>query len=526
MSILRFFARFFLTPITNLPLELDFEQSERVRKTRLFQILCLIWIGLDITAAGVSTVLVITTGQAIFWAGTIISIVMATIIGFSSKLICIKHFSTAAWLLICSVTMFAFWNFWLMDTKIPMLMLVMYPVAIAIVLMNMQQVLLVTGLNIALAISWYVEHDILKVYNSPTQLSAETQFGLTIIIVTIGIATIVALLYIPTHNQIQTMRTQNDRLQQALAEVEVRQYAGQSVSQQVLALAAQLNSTAKQQATGSQEQVSLVKQVNTSITELSTTANQIADQASQVDQVANRVGDDSQQIEQTSTEVVRQSKQGLAAVQHTISVSSEVARLYQNLMETMNELNDKSARMRVILNLLGSIASETRLLALNAAIEAAGAGEYGERFGVVAQHIKGLANRSADASQEVVNIIQEIEEAFRQTVEAAEGGYSKANKMEEVANQTGRMIEQMRGIAERSQNQAVSINKTMKDVKQLSEIIKTATAQQRSASQQVLEALGELSLVAKQSAEGSTLVSSTAFNLEQVSENLTQALVA
>ena len=68
----------------------------------------------------------------------------------------------------------------------------------------------------------------------------------------------------------------------------------------------------------------------------------------------------------------------------------------------LNEFSLKSAKMRTILDLLKSIAAETHLLSLNASIEAAGAGEQGVRFGVVAQEVKHLATRSSSASKEVV----------------------------------------------------------------------------------------------------------------------------
>src|SRR3569623_982112 len=123
----------------------------------------------------------------------------------------------------------------------------------------------------------------------------------------------------------------------------------------------------------------------------------------------------------------------------------------------MKELSSRHVKMLRILDLLNSIAAETHLLSLNAAIEAVGAGEHGERFSVVAQEVKNLANRSSAASREVLAIVQEIEQVTTEVVEVAESGYTKAQEMAQEAEQTGVVIDGMRQISEEAQQQAASI---------------------------------------------------------------------
>jgi methyl-accepting chemotaxis protein len=192
----------------------------------------------------------------------------------------------------------------------------------------------------------------------------------------------------------------------------------------------------------------------------------------------------------------------------------------------MNELNQKNTNMRRILDLLTTIAGETHLLALNAAIEAAGVGEHGQRFRVVAQEIKNLATRSGSASQEVVQIIKEIQETTRQAVASAESGYTKAEEMQVIANQSGEAIGEMRQISDQSSQQANTISQIAQEVRLLTETIKLATSQQRSASLQVLESLGGLTVVAQQGASGSIIVSASAEKLEKMSYNLRHVVVA
>lgn len=332
---------------------------------------------------------------------------------------------------------------------------------------------------------------------------------------------------------IRAILNQNKQVEKALGQLQIanqsieqRQQNSKEVSRQVLDLAGALKNTAGQQAQGSQEQVGTVVEINSSMSELSSTARNIADLAGQVRQAAETVARESQQIEFTTAQTAEQSEKGRTAVGQTVAVSGEVGRLYQQLLDTMNELNTRHNKMRRILDLLGSIASETHLLSLNAAIEAAGAGEYGERFGVVAHEVKDLAARSSQASQEVVTIVREIEEVTRQAVLSAQDGFHKTREMEEVAAQAGTVIEEMRQLSERAHEQASTISGSAQEMQELSKIIKNATEQQRSANQQVMTALSGLSVIAQQTASGSTNVSQTAVNLEMVSHRLNLTLAA
>jgi methyl-accepting chemotaxis protein len=366
--------------------------------------------------------------------------------------------------------------------------------------------------------------------NQDKQANSTLDWSRLVIITALLITLLLSILIALT--TIKAIVIQNKRLettlailQQAKQEIEKRQMAGQQFSGQVLLLAAQLNATSSQQASSSQQQVTLITEMGSSLEELSGAADQIAGLADRVSTAANLVAENNHQIEETTTLSVSQSEKGLRAVEQTIEVSIKVAELYQQLLHRLKELVDKNSSMHFILGSLKALSDETHLLSLNAAIEATGAGQYGERFRVVAHEVKSLANRSAEASKQVVNIVKEIQRASLEAIEAAQSGYGKAMEMEQVANQTGAVISEMRKIAEHSQVQASSINLTAKEVKELTEVIKGATFQQRSATEQVVQTLQELTIVAQQSASGSTLVSAAAEDLEGVSQDLNLTLV-
>jgi methyl-accepting chemotaxis protein len=400
-----------------------------------------------------------------------------------------------------------------MNEPVPLILL--FPIILALVLLRSWELICITALEIGVSSAIYILRS-----NQP--MSA----GIYAVECALLVLALLALFIIPTRSLTRMLRMQNGQLRAALEGIEARQRTGQQFSHQVLSLAEDLTSTAGQQATGSQQQVSIVSQVTAAVNELSVTAANIDELSEEVNRSAIQVATDSQQIEQTTNLSVSQSEKGLQAANHTLSVSRQMADLYQQLLATMNELATKNARMRHILNLLKSITDETHLLALNAAIEARGAGVFGERFSIVAQEVKRLASRSAEANREVFDIVREVEDAAQAAESSAQSGYAKAKELEEAVGQAEQVIGEMRQVAEHSQAQANSISHAANTVRKLTGQIKSGTAQQRRASEQVTEALTGLTVVAQQSAAGSKLVSATAMNLEQMSQNLNQALVA
>ena len=91
----------------------------------------------------------------------------------------------------------------------------------------------------------------------------------------------------------------------------------------------------------------------------------------------------------------------------------------------MLDLGKKSQQIGGILEIINELAEQTNILAINATIEAAGAGELGKRFGVVADEIRKLADRVGGSTKEIRGLVDDIRAAVNTTVMATEGG-SKA----------------------------------------------------------------------------------------------------
>lgn len=240
------------------------------------------------------------------------------------------------------------------------------------------------------------------------------------------------------------------------------------------AAAAELQTTSQQQASGATEQASAVSQVSTTVEELGTTARQIAQASEHVAQAAQ------QTLEHLSN--------GQVAVDESVQAMERIRTRMKDISARVLSLGEHSQQIGEIIDLIDDISDETHLLALNAAIEAAGAGEHGRRFAVVAAEVKSLANRTLAAAKEVQGVIAEIRQATNAAVLAAEEGGKEVEHGGELAYRAGQVMDTILMMAERTAQSAAEIG--------------MATAQQQSASEQVVEAMREIAEVARQSAVG------------------------
>jgi methyl-accepting chemotaxis protein len=299
-----------------------------------------------------------------------------------------------------------------------------------------------------------------------------------------------------------------------------------TVSTTIHKLTSDLRHIAYQQAGGSQEQATSVNQISQSVRELSQTASHIFTLATQVSTEVAQAAQASLSIKQSTDQVVWQAEKGRTATARTLELSQGLSQFYQHLIEIMQSLSYKTSQMQAVAELLDSLSQETHLLSLNAAIEAAGLGQEGERFGVIAQEVKTLASNSGKSSQEAGKLVAEIQEIMGVALQEAAHGQEQLQSMVQTARHAGGVIEILGDFSTESAQQAYSITRVAQQAQELASLIKLTTSQQDTASQQVLGALTELTVIASQSSEGSGLVFETSAKLEELTQELHVALVA
>jgi len=125
--------------------------------------------------------------------------------------------------------------------------------------------------------------------------------------------------------------------------------------------------------------------------------------AAAVEQVASTIEEITASIKNNAQNADKGSHMAKSMVDMT-DVSSEASR---ELMKAMGEISTASKKVGDIISTVNEVAFQTNLLALNAAVEAARAGEHGKGFAVVAEEVRALAQRSAEAANQIRNLIQD-----------------------------------------------------------------------------------------------------------------------
>ncbi len=112
---------------------------------------------------------------------------------------------------------------------------------------------------------------------------------------------------------------------------------------------------------------------------------------------------------------LNQARMSLGELQQVVHKMCSVSDKLSTFNSTVSQLSDKSDSIRQIASLIKDIADQTNLLALNAAIEAARAGEQGRGFAVVADEVRGLADRVNKATQEITSYVDSMISLVRET---------------------------------------------------------------------------------------------------------------
>jgi len=252
-----------------------------------------------------------------------------------------------------------------------------------------------------------------------------------------------------------------------------------------------------QQSSGAAEQAAAVQQVTTTSEEIAITAKQITENAQSVEKIA---------------ETTSQSCHiGTGEVSNAIEGMSVLKSQVQSIAESMLKLGDNSQKIGGIVEIIDEISDQTNLLALNAAIEAAGAGEAGKRFAIVAQEVRRLAERTVDATRQIKGLIEEIQKATNSTIMVTEEG-TKA-------------VDSASGLVDKVQLSFGSIIGLVEETARSAKEITLSTQQQTSACEQMADTMNEVRDVAQQVAGSARETERAISEIITLSEKL-QALAA
>ncbi|WP_135229053.1 methyl-accepting chemotaxis protein [Deinococcus fonticola] len=261
---------------------------------------------------------------------------------------------------------------------------------------------------------------------------------------------------------------------------------------------------------GSRAMLSSTAQIEQGASVTTEEALRVARQAQEVNVSIQEMARLAQRSADTARQALIASQEGQQAVSSTLEGMQNIRGSSEAVSSGVQTLSERSEQIQEIVDSISHIASQTNLLSLHASIEAAGAGEAGTRFAVVAEEVRQLADESNAAAGRIAALISQVQAEIRELSAAMSVGAQNVEQGFQVAQQAG---EKLRQIGSLSQESA-----------QLAQTMSQSAGEQVRGVENMGQGVQQIAQIAEASQESVKEGRSAAEELQKLAQQLNQSL--
>ncbi len=240
-----------------------------------------------------------------------------------------------------------------------------------------------------------------------------------------------------------------------------------------------------------------IEHVAHAATQITSSSQALANGASEQAAALEQTSASSQEVSSVACKSAENSQAAAGMMSQAQAKAGETNHALEQMIVAMGEIHDSSDKVSKIIKVINEIAFQTNILALNAAVEAARAGEAGLGFAVVAEEVRNLAQRCAQAASDTANLIEE-------SIARTKGGKAKLDQVAQAVHAITLSASQVKGLVDDvntgSQEQTRGIGQVAKAIAEMGQVTqRNAASAEESAS--TAEELTAQSVLLKQAVE-------------------------
>ena len=266
---------------------------------------------------------------------------------------------------------------------------------------------------------------------------------------------------------------------------------------QIASAAEELSAVTEQTSAGVNSQKVETDQVATAMHEMTATVQEVARNAEQASEAAAQADGEARAGDTVVSEAIEQIER----------LATEVIRS----TEAMTMLQQESDKIGSVMDVIKAVAEQTNLLALNAAIEAARAGEAGRGFAVVADEVRGLAQRTQKSTEEIEGLVAGLQNGTQQVAQVMNSSRALTSSSVALTRKAGESLD--------------NITRTVSNIQSMNQQIAAAAEQQSSVAEEINRSIVNVRDVSEQTAAASEETAASSVELARLGNQL-QMLVS